>query len=158
MTDSIIGVLEVSLDVKLDVNVVWLKRDLRISDHQPLTDSIKSGLTLLYYVFEPLLIDDPHYDERHWRFVWQSIQDINNQLAPYNTRIYVYFGNAIDGLDEINRLFRISYLFSHEETGLLSTFDRDKSVDKWCKEREIIWCTRCSDPSSRKTCSSTRAL
>ena len=86
MTESIVGALTVNTDVKMEVNVVWLKRDLRLSDHQALTDSIKSGLTLLFYVFEPLLIDDPHYDERHWRFVWQSIQDINNQLASYNTR------------------------------------------------------------------------
>jgi len=139
MTESIVGALTVNTDVKMEVNVVWLKRDLRLSDHQALTNSTKSGLTLLFYVFEPLLIDDPHYDERHWRFVWQSIQDINNQLASYNTRVYVYFGDAIDGLNEINTLFQISSLFSHEETGLLSTFDRDKSVDKWCKAREITW-------------------
>ncbi|MFT6206586.1 MAG: deoxyribodipyrimidine photo-lyase, partial [Colwellia sp.] len=55
-----------------EVNIVWLKRDLRLSDHQPLSESTQSGLTLVYYVFEPLLIADPHYDERHWRFIWQS--------------------------------------------------------------------------------------
>jgi deoxyribodipyrimidine photolyase len=39
-------------DRKADVNVVWLKRDLRISDNQALMESLKSGKTLLYYVFE----------------------------------------------------------------------------------------------------------
>jgi deoxyribodipyrimidine photo-lyase len=122
-----------------DINLVWLKRDLRLSDHEPLVQSIKSGLTLLYYVFEPLLIDDLHYDERHWRFVWQSIQDINTQLVPFNSRIYVYFGDAITGLNEINNQFNIKRLFSHEEVGLLSTFDRDKAVKKWCKDQNVIW-------------------
>jgi deoxyribodipyrimidine photo-lyase len=122
-----------------EVNVVWLKRDLRLNDHEPLSQSIKSGLTLLYYVFEPLLIDDAHYDQRHWRFVWQSIQDINIVLAQFNSRVYVYFGDAIDGFNEINSLFNISCIFSHEETGLLSTFDRDKAVNKWCKACDIPW-------------------
>ena len=76
------------------VNIVWLKRDLRLSDHEPLAESTQAGLTLLYYAFEPLLIDDPHYEERHWRFIWQSIQDLNIQLSPYNTRVYVYYGDA----------------------------------------------------------------
>jgi len=107
MTNNIIASTPVHLDMDYDINVVWLKRDLRLNDHEPLSQSIKSGVTLLYYVFEPLLIDDPHYDERHWRFVWQSIQDINIELAQFNTRVYVYFGDVIDGLNVINSSFNI---------------------------------------------------
>ena len=121
------------------VNVVWLKRDLRLSDHLPLRQAIQSGLTLLYYVFEPLLLDDPHYDQRHWRFVWQSIEDLNQQLAAFNSQVYVYVGDAVDGLNEINRYFGINGLFSHEETGLLSTFERDKTVKKWSVEHHVHW-------------------
>jgi deoxyribodipyrimidine photo-lyase len=128
-----------NIAVKTDVNVVWLKRDLRLSDHEPLTQSINSGITLLYYAFEPLLINDPHYDERHWRFIWQSISDINAQLAPFNTYVYVYLGDVIDGLNEINNTLTINDLFSHEEIGLLNTFNRDKSIKEWCIEQNIIW-------------------
>ena len=74
---------------KQPINIVWLKRDLRLTDHEPLSDAIKSGLTLLCYVFEPELIKDPHYDERHWRFVWQSLDDLNTQLKSFNSlRLY----------------------------------------------------------------------
>ena len=93
---------------KDSVNIVWLKRDLRLSDHEPLAESTQAGLTLLYYVFEPLLIDDPHYEERHWRFIWQSLQDLNIQLSPYNTRVYVYYGDAIDGLNAIQKIFKVA--------------------------------------------------
>ncbi len=137
MTNSIDA--KVNLGINSHVNIVWLKRDLRLSDHEPLAHAIKSGTTLLYYVFEPLLINDPHYDVRHWRFIWQSIQDINAQLEPFNTHVYVYFGDAIDGLNEINHTYKVARLFSHEEIGLLSTFDRDKSVEKWCKAHNIVW-------------------
>jgi deoxyribodipyrimidine photo-lyase len=139
MMDCMAENIQVNLGINSQVNIVWLKRDLRLSDHEPLTQAIKSGTTLLYYVFEPLLINDPHYDVRHWRFVWQSIQDINVQLEPFNTHVYVYFGDATDGLNEINHTYNIARLFSHEEVGLLSTFDRDKSVKKWCKEHNIVW-------------------
>ena len=124
---------------KITTNVVWLKRDLRLSDHQPLTRAIKSGLTLLYYVFEPDLINDPHYDERHWRFVWQSIEDINSQLAVLGSAVFVYFGDPVDGFNEIEKLFHVVGLFSHEEVGLQSTFSRDKLVKAWCVERSISW-------------------
>tara|TARA_R110001592_G_scaffold108706_1_gene303768 strand:- start:54 stop:1643 length:1590 start_codon:yes stop_codon:yes gene_type:complete len=132
-----------------EVNIVWLKRDLRLSDHEPLAASIKSGLTLLYYVFEPLLIADPHYDERHWRFILQSIQDINTQLAPYNTAVYVYYGEVIAGLNEIQKRFKISSLYSHEEVGILSTFERDKTVKSWCNSQNITWFESASGAVSR---------
>ncbi len=122
-----------------DVNVVWLKRDLRLSDHEPLTQALESGLTIIYYAFEPLLVQDEHYDERHWRFVWQSLQDLNNQLAPFNSQVYIYYGDAIDGLNNINQFFRIKNLYSHEEVGLLTTFQRDKTVKNWCLTNNISW-------------------
>ncbi|TAE48991.1 MAG: deoxyribodipyrimidine photolyase, partial [Bacteroidetes bacterium] len=52
------------------VNLVWFKRDLRLSDHVPLTTAIQQGLpTLLLYCFEPSLIASPDADLRHWRFI-----------------------------------------------------------------------------------------
>jgi len=125
--------------VSRPINLVWLKRDLRLTDHLPLDHALESGVTLLYYVFEPLLINDPHYDLRHWRFVLQSLQDINDQLKPFNAQIYIYYGNALDGLTEIHNHLSIQGLFSHQETGLLTTFDRDKAVKAWCKTQQISW-------------------
>lgn len=120
-------------------NIVWLKRDLRLCDHEPLTKSIASGVTLLYYAFEPLLVNDPHYEQRHWRFVLESIDDLNLQLAEFKTKVYVYCGDAIDGLNHINNTFTIHQLFSHEEVGLHATFERDKAVKNWCEQHRITW-------------------
>ena len=62
------------------INLVWFKRDLRITDHTPLTKAVKSGKpSILLYIFEPSLVNDPHYDERHWRFVWESLEDMKSQ-------------------------------------------------------------------------------
>ena len=124
---------------KPPINIVWLKRDLRLSDHEPLTHSIESGKTLLCYVFEPELINDPHYDERHWRFVWQSLQDLNHQLKSYKTRVYIYFGDVINCFNHINELFDIKRLYSHEETGILLTFKRDRLVKQWISKQSIKW-------------------
>ena len=63
--------------------LVWFKRDLRLADHQPLADAIAAGRpVLLMYCFEPMLLDDPHHSARHWRFVGESLRDMNAQLRP----------------------------------------------------------------------------
>lgn len=122
------------------VNLVWFKRDLRLSDHQPLKYAFDSALpTLLIYNFEPLLLDDAHYNERHWRFVYQSLIEMNKQLARFNARVYLFNSSMDELLDSLNKQFEIVSLLSHQEIGLNNTFERDKAVKKWCKYHTINW-------------------
>ena len=78
------------------INIVWFKRDLRLSDHQPLKNAFSDDLpTLLLYNFEPLMLEDAHYNARHWRFVYQSIGEINQQLTRYKATLYIFNQNML---------------------------------------------------------------
>ncbi|MEM5549943.1 deoxyribodipyrimidine photo-lyase [Pseudoalteromonas sp. NEC-BIFX-2020_002] len=122
------------------INIVWFKRDLRLSDHQPLKSAFESSLpTLLIYNFEPLLLNDSHYNERHWRFVYQSIADMNQQLKRFNTTIYTFSCAMENLLNSLNQEFEIVNLFSHQEIGLNNTFERDKAIKAWCKDHTVQW-------------------
>ena len=58
------------------INIVWLKRDLRISDHQPLKEAENLGLNyIIIYCFEPTQISHFDYSLRHQQFIFQSILD-----------------------------------------------------------------------------------
>ena len=122
------------------INIVWFKRDLRLSDHQPLKSAFGNGLpTLLLYNFEPLLLNDAHYNERHWRFVYQSIIELNQQLARYNSRVYIFNEDMQILFERLNKQFEITALFSHQEIGLQNTFERDLAIKAWCKVQHINW-------------------
>lgn len=122
------------------INIVWFKRDLRLSDHQPLKNAFSNGLpTLLLYNFEPLMLADPHYNERHWRFVYQSIMEINTQLKRFKATLYVFNQDMLELLSTLNSQYRIENIFSHQEIGLNNTFDRDELVRHWCKTHNINW-------------------
>lgn len=119
------------------INVVWLKRDLRWSDHAPLKLAEESNLpTLILYVFEPILLADPHYSERHWRFVTESLIDMNRHLP---LKVVVAHGEMVAVLEELILTFDIQTIFSYQETGLASTFARDKRVSRWTKENTVAW-------------------
>jgi len=120
--------------------VVWLKRDLRLTDHTSLlAASEKKKPIMLLYIFEPSLIADPHYDERHWRFVWQSLADLNRQLSQYHTQIHIVLDEAINALETLFRKTPFSHLFSYEETGIRKTYLRDKIISNWVQKKKITW-------------------
>ena len=124
----------------MSINVVWFKRDLRLQDHAPLAAAIADGRPLLLlYCIEPALLEDPHYRTRHWRFIWQSLQDMQTALSRYGCRILVTRGDPQTVLSAIHREFGLHTLYSHEETGLAVTYERDRAIGDWCARAKVTW-------------------
>ena len=122
------------------MNVVWLKRDLRLADHAPLAAAIDRGEPLLLlYIVEPTLLRDPHYRGRHWHFISQSLQAMNHELAELGAQIQVLEGEPVTLLNTLHQSQPIGHLFSHEETGLGVTFERDRQVAAFCAAQGIAW-------------------
>ena len=123
-----------------EISIVWFKRDLRLTDHQPLKTAIESrDKLLLLYCFDPELIADPHYENRHWRFVWESIQEMNAILRPFGHQIEVFQAPFRQLLIEISKHYHINTVYSHEESGLKVTYDLDKWVARFCSSQNIKW-------------------
>ncbi len=120
--------------------LVWFKRDLRLRDHEPLALAQQAGLpVLLLYIFEPSVMAAPQYDKRHWRFVRQSLEDMNRQLEPHSTSVLVFHDEVLVVLKRLLAQFHIRTIFSYQETGLKITYDRDKAVSVFCAANEIKW-------------------
>ena len=118
------------------INLIWLKRDLRLRDHLPLATAAEDGLPVfLFYCFEPSLEQHPDYDLRHWRFVWESLQDLQRQLESHSVRLLIFHAEVLDVLERLAVDYEIANVYSHLEVGLQLTFDRDKAVKRWCREQ-----------------------
>lgn len=125
---------------KNDIAVVWLKRDFRLRDHGALHQAITNHQQIvLLYVAENSLRKEAHSSERHYDFIKQSINDLNRQLVPFNTHILAVEGEVIPVLEKLNATIKLTGLYSHIETGIGLTFQRDKEVRKWCKQNNIPW-------------------
>ncbi len=127
-------------DYRKHINVVWFKRDLRLQDNEAIFNALKSNKpTLLLYVFEPSLENDGHYSQRHWDFIKQSLVDINNQLLIHNSKILIVSSETINAFNIIQEFYKIDTVYSHQETGLKITYERDKSFKRFCKNSMIHW-------------------
>ncbi len=123
------------------INIVWLKRDVRLLDNPSLEAAIKSGLPcLLLYCFEPDLIAHPLYSERHWRFVVEGLRDLYLQLSVhYPSNVQVLKGDCPAIFELIFNLYDVQQVFSNQETGLEVTYERDKKIAELCKKYQIKW-------------------
>lgn len=127
----------------MHVNIVWLKRDIRWRDHEALYSAIQDGLPILIiYFFEPSVMAAPDASDRHWRFVYQSIKDLNQTLVgKTNSQNSVQIGHCevADGFEHLSKSYAIHKIFSYQETGNGLTYRRDKEMSKWFSAEGIKW-------------------
>lgn len=122
------------------MNVVWFKRDLRLHDHEALQLALqKNKPVLLLYIFEDIFESDAHYSERHFRFIEESLADLQKELLQYRTKLLITKGDALDIFLKLHQKFRLSGVYSHQETGIDISYKRDKIIAQFFKKEGIKW-------------------
>jgi deoxyribodipyrimidine photo-lyase len=126
--------------VKTAINIVWFKRDLRFVDHESLWVAQQyQEPILLLYVFEPSMMVSEDSDVRHWRFVYQSIQDLQNKLKAHGTQIFVFHQECMFVFQEILAQFDVKNVFSHQEIGNNCSYQRDIALANLFRQNKVEW-------------------
>ena len=124
----------------IPIAVVWLKRDLRLQDHEALSSALSSNkMVLLLYVAENSLISNDHFSNRHLNFIKQSLKEMNSRLNSYNSEILSVSGEMLETMEILGREFSIKEVYSHYETGINLTYYRDRFLKKWLIKNNIEW-------------------
>ncbi|MEO0371125.1 MAG: deoxyribodipyrimidine photo-lyase, partial [Pseudomonadota bacterium] len=121
------------------MQVVWFKRDLRTHDHRALAYAAERGDVLPLYVVEPELWAGPDMSGRHWAFVAESLQELQEDCAARGQALIVRMGDMCEVLSTLRDQGMLTALWSHEETGNAWTFERDTSVGAWCRAHGVLW-------------------
>ncbi len=118
--------------------IVWFKRDLRVGDHAPLSQAAEAGPVLPLYIVEPELWRQPEHSARQWAFIAESLEELRNDLARLGQSLVVRVGDAVEILKDFAAQGACA-LWSHEETGQMWTFERDKAVARFARETGLPW-------------------
>ena len=126
--------------IKKTINIVWFKRDLRFTDHEPLFMAQQENIpTLLVYFFEPSVMHYDDSDVRHWRFIHESLQEMNSKLKSISAEIYIFQNEVLPIFEELQKVYDIKSVFSHQEIGNKVTFDRDIAMQSFFDANKIHW-------------------
>lgn len=126
----------VSLE-KSKLQIVWIKRDLRTRNHAPLAEAEASGLPYrVIFIFEPSLVEHPDCSDRHLRFQWQSVQDMQQRLGR---AVDVFWGEAEAIFAALTEAFDVERVLSYQESGIEKTFHRDKAIAQLLRRKGVEW-------------------
>jgi deoxyribodipyrimidine photo-lyase len=119
--------------------LVWFKRDLRIHDHPALSRAAEMGAVLPLYIVEPDYWQLPDTSARQWDFTAEALADLRGATAALGAPLVLRVGEAVAVLDRLCRQHHIARILSHEETGNLWTYARDRRVAAWARAAGVEW-------------------
>ncbi len=126
--------------MKEKICIHWFKRDLRLTDNEALSIACSDPRPLLLlYILEPSLEQDAHYSDRHFTFIKESLSNLNQDLAEYQTRVVCAYGEVTDVFRSIQSSYDIESLYSLQETGIQLTYQRDLNLAEYCRNHDIRW-------------------
>ncbi|MDX1334011.1 MAG: deoxyribodipyrimidine photo-lyase, partial [Robiginitalea sp.] len=126
--------------MKPSCTVFWFKRDLRLEDNEALATAVREGENLLLlYLLEPSLYQDPHYSERHWDFIRQSLWELQQSLAARGSRILCVREEALTFFRQLQQEYTLKAVYSHCETGIGRTYQRDLALAHSLRTAGIPW-------------------
>lgn len=126
------------------LQIVWFKKDLRLSDHAPLhvaaSKARAAGLRVLaLWVDEPAMWAQPDMSARHRQFANDCLQELGEQIAEQGGRLLRLQGEMVEVLCRLQQAFGRFDLYSHEETGNGWSYSRDQAVMRWCRSQGVEW-------------------
>jgi deoxyribodipyrimidine photo-lyase len=119
--------------------LVWLKKDLRCRDHAPLAIAAGFEQAAALFVIEPEWLSSPEFDAQHLEFTLACLAVLRSELAARGLPLLVRVGSTVDVFAALRREFAFTHLASHEETGPLWTYARDRQVARWCGHHGVQW-------------------
>ena len=124
----------------MGLELVWFKRDLRTYDHPPLVDSTKSGEKVAcIFLVEPERLGQPDFDPIHLEWELDCANELREEIEALGGSLDIRHEGIITALRDIHSKHPISIIRSHEETGTEWSFERDRRVISWCRERGVEW-------------------
>lgn len=123
--------------MEFKLQLIWLKRDLRIFDHAALANA--TGETIILYIIEPELWRQADLSSRHYLFLLDCLQDLDHSLRSYNLFLTIRVGDVLDVLVSLKKKYPIKKIISHQETWNNWTYQRDLAVASWCQQNKIAW-------------------
>ncbi len=128
-----------------NVNIVWLKRDLRIQDHAALYEASQQAhlneetLVIPVFSWDESVWSSPDYSQQHIAFVRECLVTLKKDLQSIGLNLFESTDGILNFLNTVSKTYRILGLYSHEETGNQFTYALDKRVTEWCRNHKLPW-------------------
>lgn len=124
--------------------VHWFRKGLRLHDNPSLEEGIKEAKTIrCVFILDPWFAGSSNIGINKWRFLLQSLEDLDQSLRKLNSRLFVIRGQPADALPKLLKEWGTTFLSFEEDPEPFGRV-RDYNITTLCQELGITVIQRVS--------------
>ena len=115
----------------------WVRKDLRLHDNPSLLEAVQGSDTLrVIYVLDTKVDRNTEIGLNLWRFLLQSLEDVDDSLRKLNSRLFVVRGQPTDVFPRLFREWKTSLLTFEEDSEPFGR-ERDAAIRLLARESGV---------------------
>jgi len=132
-------------------SIYWFRKCLRLHDNPALIHALEnSQIVYPIFILDPWFVKNAKVGPNRWRFLVQSLEDLNKSLIKRNSRLLLIRGPVIESLTNKINEWKINLICYESDTEPYAK-QRDAQVASLAQKLNVKIVTKCShtlyDPS-----------
>ncbi|XP_022247971.1 cryptochrome-2-like isoform X1 [Limulus polyphemus] len=120
-----------------ETSVHWFRKGLRLHDNPALMKTLeKCGNFRPIFILDPWFVKNMHVGPNRWRFLLQSLKDLDNSLNKLHSRLFVIRGKPLEVFPKIFQQWNVKTLTYEVDTEPYA-IERDEKVDQLAKRMGV---------------------
>lgn len=125
---------------KAEIDICWLRRDLRLSDNTALYHALRSKFpVLLIFIFDKEILDKlENKKDKRVSFILEMLKQINSDLKKHNSGLYVLTDTPTNAFEKICNDFEVKEVFTNQDYEPYA-IERDSKIKKFLEDKRIVF-------------------
>lgn len=121
------------------VNIIWLRRDLRLNDNAALYHALKSSNPVIpVFIFDKNILNDlEDKADRRVEFIAAALAEMQQQLIQTGSSLEVYYGYPIEVYKKLFEKYKVEKIFTNHDYEQYA-IDRDNDIATLLKEHGAV--------------------
>lgn len=124
------------------VNIIWLRRDLRLEDNTALFHALKTRENVLpLFIFDPFILEQLEYrPDYRVNFIYNVLKGIKQELEQIGATIYVAHGQPVEVFKTLSEQYHICSVYANRDYEPYA-LQRDAEVERFFKNHKTEFIT-----------------
>ncbi len=116
---------------KTEINICWLRRDLRLTDNTALHNALNSDYpVLLIFIFDKSILENlANKKDKRVQYIHQSLLQIQQQLIEKGSSLKILYNTTDKAFEELYKEYDVKTIFSNDDYEPYA-LERDEQIKK----------------------------
>ncbi|MFY7900183.1 MAG: cryptochrome/photolyase family protein [Chitinophagaceae bacterium] len=122
------------------VNIMWFRRDLRLTDNAALYHALKQEIPVLpIFIFDTNILNKlEDKADRRVEFIHAAIHEMQRQLVTLESTMFCFYTTPLQAFQELQQLYSIQKVFTNSDYEHYA-IDRDASIATYLQQNGVAF-------------------